>query len=295
MTARRLTERLRRLHGTCRAGATARRAQGTDAGMSLVEMVVTLGIMSLVFTMSAVTMDAFYGGEGNLQKSYSSFAEVLPASTTLQQFFRTLVEPAPTAANGVPMTAFLPTCAIGNTGAISFAGCTTSQLQGPFAATPNSATFATNLGNAAGPSLIQITTTANATGGLYTMVVNRSDPVANTCPGVGTLLSTTSTVCTWGTPRRVLVITDLVNGSAASTTPLLQYALSSNPNVYLTSTQLAAASGFGAGSCTTVAVCPITLVQTVTLNVVVKAGSGQPASYQTVVSALAPNYLKFVG
>lgn len=272
-------------------------ADRSDDGLSLVEMIITLGVLSIVLAMTAVTMNVFFGNEGNLQSSYSSFAQVLPASTTLQQFFRTLVEPAPAAATGVPVPAFLPTCAVGANSAVNYANCTAAQLMGPFSATPNSATFATNLGSPNGPSLISITT-ALASNGLYTMKVLRSDPVVNTCPGVGTYLSTTSTSCTWGSPRIVFVVNNLVNGSATSTTPLLQYALSSAPNVYLTAAQIAAsntATGFGSSSCTGISTCPITLVQTVTLNVVIKAGNGQPASYQTVVSALAPNYLKLVG
>jgi hypothetical protein len=104
----------------------------------------------------------------------------------------------------------------------------------------------------------------------------------------------------------VFQITDLTNGgvttASGTASPVFQYTLStgSSPVPYSTSeygtTQSAAwVTDFGANSCTSVSVCPATQIQTVTMDLEVQAPGGQPASYKTTVSALAPYYSKFVG
>ena len=261
--------------------------------MTLVELMISMVVLLVVLAMTTTVISTFYANENQLSASYTAFQQILPASTALQQYFRTLVEAAPTnAATGVPVPAFTPT-----------ATSPASALQGPFNISPNSATFTTDLGNSNGPSLVTITTTANvAPVGTYTLTVNVATANAGTCPGTGANLNATSgALCTWGTPKRVFQITDLTNGSLtppAGTNPVLQYSLSSAQNTvvpYSTAPGSPWVTDFGAGSCTTLANCPISLVQTVTIDIEVQAPGGQPASYQTVVSALAPFYSKFVG
>jgi hypothetical protein len=264
--------------------------------MTLVEILVSMTVLMVILAMTTTVISTFYNQQTQLTASYSAFQQILPASTTLQQFFRTLTEPAPTASTGVPVPAFTPVST-----------SPASALKGPFNLSPNSATFATNLGNPSGPSLVTVTTTANTSpAGTYTLTATVASPTANTCPGTpetGNNLSSTSTACTWSsTPTRAFQITDLTNGSATAASPVFQYTLSSSttntPVPYTTagvSPGSVWTSTFGANSCTTTTSCPVTQIQTVTIDIEVQAPSGGTASYQTLVSALAPNYSTFVG
>ncbi len=125
------------------------RVRGDD-GMTLVELMISMVVLLVVMGMTATVMSTFYSNENQLSASYTAFQQVLPASTALQQYFRTMTQAAPTAATGVPVPAFTPT-----------ATTPASALQGPFNISPNSAVFTTDLGNPNGPSLITITTAAN--------------------------------------------------------------------------------------------------------------------------------------
>lgn len=260
-----------------------------ESGLTLVELMVSMAVMLIIITMTSVIISNFFSNENQLSASYSAFAQVLPGSTSLQGFFRTLTEPAPTAASGVPVPAFTP---VSSTPA--------SALQGPFNISPNSATFTSDLGNADGPSLITATTTANASpAGTYTFTVTVAPPNANTCPGTGAGLGGTG--CTWGAASRAFQITDLTNGAVTAglptnPPPIFQYTLagSSTPVPYSTTAGSPWVTDFGSGSCTSTA-CPITLIQTVTIDLEVRVPGGNPASYQTLVSALAPYYSKYVG
>lgn len=264
--------------------------------MTLVEVLVSMTVLMIILAMTTTVISTFFNSQNQLTNSYSAFQQILPASTTLQQFFRTLTEAAPTSAStGVPVPAFTPV-----------ATTPASALEGPFNLAPNSATFTTNLGNASGPSLVTVTTTANTSPtGTYTLTATVATPNANTCPGTpqaGNNLSSTSSACTWGTPVRAFQITDLTNGSPTATSPVFQYTLStSDTNTPVPYTTAGVSPGsvwtstFGGGSCTSATACPVTQIQTVTIDIEVKAPGGGSASYQTLVSALAPNYSTFVG
>ena len=265
-----------------------------EEGMSLVELMVSMVVLLVIMGMTMIVLNTFYANQNQLSASYSAFQQVLPASTSLQQFFRTLTEAAPTnASTGVPVPAFTPVST-----------SPASALTGPFNISPNSAIFTTNLGNPSGPSLITATTTANTSPvGTYTLTVTVAAPNGNTCPGLpatGNNLSATSSACTWGTPTRAFQINDITNGSPTATSPIFQYTLSTGSAAvpYTTGTNSPGSvwlSNFGASSCSSVSACPITGVQTVTMDIEVQAPGGQSASYKTTVSALAPFYSKFVG
>ncbi len=266
------------------------RSRAPDSeGLTLFELIVSMAVLMIILTMTTAIMTNFYSNENQLSGSDSAFAQVLPASTSMQEFIRTLVEPAPTSVStGVPVPAFTPV----NPSPPGPA----SGLQGPFNITPSSATFASDLGNANGPSLVTVTTTANVIpAGTYTLTVTTAAPSANSCPGTGPTLG--GTACTWGTPDRAFQITDLVNGSPTAASPVFQYTLAgaSTPVPYSTTPGSPWVTDFGAGSCTTIAACPVSQIQTVTIDVEVQAPGGGRGSYQTLVSALAPNYSKFVG
>jgi len=264
------------------------RSRGSE-GLTLFELIVSMAVLMILLTMTTAIMTNFYSNENQLSGSYSAFAQVLPASTSLQQFFRTLVEPAAASTStGVPVPAFTPV----NPSPPGPA----SGLQGPFNISPASATFASDLGNANGPSLITITTTANvAPPGTYTLTVTTASPTANSCPGTGPTLG--GTACTWGTSDRAFRITDLINGSPTAPSPVFQYTLAGSTVAvpYSTTPGSPWVTDFGAGSCTTIAACPVSQIQTVTIDLEVQAPGGGLASYQTLVSALAPYYSKFVG
>ncbi len=254
-----------------------------DEGFTLIELLVAMTVLSVVLALTATVLNAFYGSENAIQASYRSFTQVLPASTTLQDLFRTMVEPAPPSNSQPPVP--VPTFSVASGGSAS----------GPFQLAPNTVQFTSDLGNANGPTLVTATTTPNASpAGTYTLTVTVTDPNPGTCPGVSS-----GTACTYtqSNARRAFQITDLTNGSTTASPPLFQYELagSTTPVTYSTTSTSAWQTDFGSGSCKSENVCPADQVQTVLINVEVQAPGGDPASYQTEVSALAPKYSQYVG
>jgi prepilin-type N-terminal cleavage/methylation domain-containing protein len=271
-----------------------RHGQASD-GMTLVELLVAMGVFLILMTFTATMINNFFANSSEIQNSYAAFSQVLPASTAVEQFFRTIVEPAPSNA-GVPVPAVSPT---GPGGA---SACPTTN----FYLGPNCLQFTTNQGNANGPSLVTATTTANTTpAGTYTFTMTIQAPTAHTCPGSSTnsnFVSPSSPPpppqCQYAASatKRVLQITDLTNGSPTATSPVFQYTLAgtSSPVPYSTQGSSTWVTTFGAGTCTASS-CPVDTIQTLSLDIEAQTANGFPASYQTQISALSPLYSSFVG
>ncbi|HUY67636.1 MAG TPA: prepilin-type N-terminal cleavage/methylation domain-containing protein [Acidimicrobiales bacterium] len=280
--------------GVGRYRARWRRSRGySDEGMTLVEVLVAMGVFMILMTFTATMINNFYGNSSKVQNSYSAFTQVLPASTAIEQFFRTIVEPAPSN-GGQPVPAVSPT------GPGGTSACPTTN----FYLGPNCIQFTSNQGNANGPSLVTATTTANTTpAGTYTLTMTVQDPTAHTCPGSSTNPNfvspyTSATRCQYAASatRRVLQITNLTNGSPTATSPVFQYTLgtSTSPVPYSTAAGSSWVTNFGATSCTA-ASCPVATIQTLTLDIEAQTANGFPASYQTQISTLSPLYSSFVG
>jgi prepilin-type N-terminal cleavage/methylation domain-containing protein len=271
-----------------------RRAHGFSSdGMTLVEVLIAMGVFAVILTFTAVMMNNFFSNESQIQNSYSAFGQVLPASTAMEQFFRTIVEPAPSN-GGIPVPAVSPT----GPGGTSACPATNFYLG------PNCLQFTSDQGNANGPSLVTATTAANAApAGTYTLTVTVQAPTANTCPGSSTNPNfvspyTSSTRCQYAASatRRVFQITNLTNGSPSASSPIFQYTLAGTtaPIPYSTIVTSSWVTNFGASKCTTSS-CPVDTIQTVSLDVEAQTANGFPGSYQTQISALSPLYSSFVG
>jgi prepilin-type N-terminal cleavage/methylation domain-containing protein len=276
-----------------RPATTSRLSVTTDEGMTLVEVMIAMGVFAVLLAFTAIMINNFFTNSSQVQNSYSAFRQVLPASTAIEQLFRTVVEPAP-GSNGVPVPAVSPK------GPGGTSACPTTN----FYIGPNCLQFTSNTGNVNGPSLVTATTTANATpAGTYTFTVTVTAPTANTCPGTGTYLVspwTASTLCQYSasSARRVLQITNLTNGSPTATSPIFQYSLAGATNnavvPYGTANNSTWVTTFGATTCNATT-CPVDTIQTLTLDIEAQSGNGLPASYQTQISALSPLYSPFVG
>ena len=262
-------------------------------GMTLVEVLIAMGVFTVILTFTAVIMNNFYSNESQIQNSYSAFRQVLPASTAIEQFFRTIVEPAP-ANGGVPVPAISPTGPGGSS------ACPTTN----FYLGPNCLQFTSNQGSPNGPSLVTATTTANTTpAGTYTFTVTVQAPTANKCPGSSTnpnfvspYLSSTRCQYAASTTKRVLQITNLTNGSPTASSPIFQYTLAGTTTVvpYSTTPGSTWVNTFGATKCTATS-CPVDTIQTLSLDIEAQTANGYPGSYQTQISALSPLYSSFVG
>ncbi len=271
-----------------------RRRHGLSSdGMTLVEVLIAMGVFSVILTFTAVMMNNFFTNESQIQNSYSAFRQVLPASTAMEQFFRTIVEPAPSN-GGIPVPAVSPT------GPGGTSACPTTN----FYLGPNCMQFTTNQGNANGPSLVTATTTANATPvGTYTFTVTVQAPTVHTCPGSSTnpnfvspYISSTRCQYAASATKRVFQITNLTNGSPTAPSPIFQYTLAgtTSPIPYSTVGSSSWVTNFGASACTASS-CPVDTIQTVSLDVEAQTANGFPGSYQTQISALSPLYSSFVG
>jgi hypothetical protein len=265
----------------------------TSDGMTLVEVTVSMGVFIILLTFTAIMINNFFSNSSEVQNSYSSFRQVLPASTAIEQFFRTIVEPAPSS-GGVPVPAVSPTGP----------GGTSACLSTTFYLGPNCLQFTTDQGNPNGPSLVTATTTANTSpAGTYTFTLTIQAPTANTCPGSSTNSNfvsnyTSSTRCQYAASatKRVLQITDLTNGSATASSPIFQYTLAGTTTTvpYSTTAGSTWMTDFASTACTSTS-CPVDTIQTLTLDIEAKSANGFPASYQTQISALSPLYSSFVG
>lgn len=264
--------------------------------MSLVEVLVAMSILTIVLAVSATVINFFYSQEGSINRSYSGFTEVIPTTSTLQAYLRSMVEPAPQAVvDGalVPVPPFQPSSG--------------SSSSGPFEIGPFSATFTANVGDPNGPALFTITTTANTapypTGvgpGSYTLTMTESKAVGGTCPFQPN--SANPTYCSWNTsnPKIIFSLDDVVNGpgsTAGAASPILQYTWGANtsPTPYSAASGSAWQTDFGASSCTSTTICPADQINRVDVNISVQKLHGLEAGYGSSVTPIAIGYSEIVG
>lgn len=278
-------------------GARCRRLrQHGDDGMTLVELLVAMSILTVVMAVSATVVTFFYGQENSINRSYSGFTEVIPTTTTLQAFFRSMVEPAPQAVVNAVLVPVPP-----------FQQAPGGSSSGPFELGPYSATFTANIGDPNGPALFTITTTANTAPypagvgpGSYTFTMTEAKAVAGTCPFQPN--SASPTYCSWDTtnPKIVVSLNDVINGpgSAAGTAaPILQYTWGSNtsPTPYSSAAGSPWQTDFGANSCTSITSCPADQITRVDINLTVQKVHGLEAGYTSSVTPIAKSYSEVVG
>lgn len=161
----------------------------SEAGISLIEMMIVCMLMATVMAVAVPSVDAFYKDSTAVSRTYAVVDQVVPATETLSRYLRQVVQPA---SNTAP---FLNT------------------LSDPTKAT--SASFYTNTANANGPELV--VAMLNTTTKVFTMTMTPAD--ANSCPMTGS----SGSACTYtkGPTHVLLNIANVTNGA----TPVFTYTL----------------------------------------------------------------------
>ena len=205
---KRVRERLDRLQ-------LDRRACNTESGMTMVELLIAFTVMILLMTVATAALTTYLNLGEQVISSYGNTEQVLTVATSLQKLVRSQVEPAPTPTTGA--NANIPSPPFS-----TVAGSDTGQYVGSTAVGTFSATFYSNVGNAAGPARIVATETANpgAVGNrrTWTFTVSQQIPDAGSCP----FAVSSAKICTYnGTsnnpPKIVLSLPDVVNNDTPTT------------------------------------------------------------------------------
>jgi prepilin-type N-terminal cleavage/methylation domain-containing protein len=188
----------------------------SEAGFSLVELIVTLAVFTILLGMSIPIVSTFMDASTKITNTYANINQILPVSTNLQRLIRSAVAPGPTYFTGIPVPAF---------GAYSL---TTGAGPTGGTVTPTSLTFYANIGDPNGPAKIVASCTPNGTTGncaypgTFTVTEAKAITVsgASTCP----FGSQDNQVCTWSSsPHTLLTVTGLTNG--LDNVPLFTYSL----------------------------------------------------------------------
>lgn len=165
-----------------------RRGLVSEAGVTLMEMVIVCAIMAVVMVVSVPSVDAFYHESTAISRTYAVVDEVVPATETLGRYLREAVQPGPSVAPFV-----------NNVTDVTNAW---------------NAAFYTDTGNANGPELVvtQLTTVAGTD--TFTMTMTQAD--AGSCPPAGSACTYTKS------PTHSLLSVDkVINGG----TPIFTYTL----------------------------------------------------------------------
>ncbi|HML00760.1 MAG TPA: hypothetical protein VK428_11265 [Acidimicrobiales bacterium] len=168
-----------------------RRHSPTEAGVTLVEMLVVCSTMAVVMAVSVPSVQALYHDSTALSRTYTVVDQVVPATESLARYLREAVEPGPSQA------AFL-NATIGGV---------------PYSTNASAITFFTDTGNANGPE--RAVAVLNTTTSIFTLTMTPAD--SGSCPPAGS-------GCTYTRgPTHTLVSVGNVINSAA--TPIFTYTL----------------------------------------------------------------------
>ena len=132
-----------------------RRGDNRDAGMTLTELMIAFTVLTILVTVASVALSSYLNLGNQVISSYGNTEQVLTVATNLQKLIRAQVEPAPTPTTGANANVPSPPFS-------TVAGSDTGQYVGSTAVGTFSATFYSNVGNAAGPARIVASETANA-------------------------------------------------------------------------------------------------------------------------------------
>jgi len=207
-----------------------------DAGMTLIELLVTSSILLVLLGMVLVSMNLINTVSTSVNSQFQEFDQALPAMAPFHSLLAAEVEPGPPAADGTPTPGFQ---AMGNFSMTFYANIGTAYANTTSCPTGPTCTAG---GTTAGPAKIvaqelngsgQPATACSAANPcslqlrMYLPVTGVSSPGVSTCPGVGT-----GPACQWSTNYRLLAnVLDVVNdpsavdGSGAPTDPLFTYTI----------------------------------------------------------------------
>jgi prepilin-type N-terminal cleavage/methylation domain-containing protein len=238
-------------------GRAVRQRQDVDErGFTLVEMLLSVVILSIIIGLSTTTVRMFYTQSADVQNTFAVTNQVLLASEILTEYTHDGVAscPAPTATPGD-------------------AACTTANGEQPFVtATSSSATLfvdTNDTGTTTGPAKLSVSVTGT------TLTATLAQPTGG-CP----LTSTPSTVCTYGTGRTIATVLNETNPTPFSYLIAVGGSCSSasipNPTTTGTPTQISEI----------VAMC---------INLDAQMKGGQQAGYQSLAYLLSPSYTMNAG
>lgn len=268
-----------------------------DDGFTSVELIVAMSIMALIMVITVPVVNTAFAVSNGVQNSYATVNQVLPATTLLERLIRSAASPAPAlgldtttgqwvqqnpTVGGTPTPPFAPVTMPVQSNPVAFQ----APSNGPFAMSPNSMSFYSNIGDPAGPEYIQATTTAIPGSTDYRFKVTATPADAGSCPTTLNLAThTNGTVCTYlnASARTLVDVTTVLNGAATSATPIFQYS-NQVPTTQNSGVPSVVPVGTLNASCSATS-CPPNQVTFVHVHLTTTAGKGgAPTSFDTWVS-----------
>jgi hypothetical protein len=247
-------------------------------------MLVSMGVFSLLIAITFPVLNTFFSVDNSVAQTVTAENQLLPATTTLERYLRSAVQPAP----AVVVTQGLP-----GTPVPLFAPVSSSSPY--FQMGSNATSFYSNVGNVNGPELVTASTSTPNAAGLSTLTITATVANPNTCPGSGASMSSAANAaCTYTTnpARAIAVINNVTNGSSGSSSPIFQYSIASNADG---TPQWAASATPPTWKCTSATVCNPATLTAMQINIQTKSTIGGLSSIATVVYFQAPTYSAGVG
>lgn len=167
-----------------------RTSDSREAGFTLVETALTVGLIAVVIAAAFPVTSVFFREANTVQNTYGAVDQLVLASEVVTRYIHEAVDPSPTSSTY------------------------------PFlSASSNGVTFYADTGLSTGPEEV-IVTVAPGTGGSRTLEAQIKSPNAGTCPGVSA-----GTACTYPAvaTKQILLINYLTNGTSGS--PVFTYTL----------------------------------------------------------------------
>jgi prepilin-type N-terminal cleavage/methylation domain-containing protein len=237
-----------------------RRQRSDDGGYTLIEVLIAVSLFGLLLGMAIPVIETLFQTTTYVNNSYSNENQLLPIGTTFQSLIRSVVEPDPNLSSGQPVPAYGTYTANNGTNNVIAAN----------APTPSSVTFFTNIGDTNGPAEV----VAAISGSTFTVSVAHA--TTTTCPGVST-----GSACTWGTPKALITVKNVVS------TSIFTYTVDVGGTLTPYSTASADTTEFQTCNSTT---CPANEIESVKVNLEVNVAPNDAGQAQddTVVYELSP-------
>lgn len=253
-------------------------ARREETGVTLVELLVAMGLTALLLVTTIPVVETFFSVDSSVTQTVTQVNRILPATTTLERYLRSAVEPGP-ASGGVPVPPFAPA-------STPVTSSTTFDLSGW------DLTFYANVGNSTGPVKVTATLAGPDASGLYTLEVSDQTATSGSCPGSPPpLTSTGGATCSFTTTSKpIATIPDVLNGPSSGT-PIFTYSVAANgdgtPAFESTTTP-------PTWTCTATG-CPPDQVTAIGIHLRTQAHLASLTSIDTVVYLFAPFYSTNVG
>jgi type II secretory pathway pseudopilin PulG len=231
--------------------------------ITLVELMVCLMLLGLLGAVIVPLVSSFGQEDASIQHTYDAVDQLLQPAETLATYLHEAVAPAPMGSSA--------------TWSVFTAQTGPDEVQftadvGPYGSTSDAGPFTVY-----GPALVTVAVQPGPNG-TRRLVGTLQPAEAGTCPGV-----TTGSACQWGTPRPVLTVADLADGTANA--PVFTYLEQGGTLTSTPSTTCTTAPGG----------CPLDQIEAVQYTIDTTDGTGLPGGTQSEANLLAPAYLASVG